>query len=652
MGFGNAILGAAESKFKLQRDKADGLVEAGAAASSSPEDAYAKKGQPRLMHIKGRRKLIVRLVEVSYLSLNDGDVFVLDNGKGILYQWNGKNANRIEKGKGMDVCKNIKDKELMGNGRVVVLEQGGNDTTEQASQFWSILGGSAKSEIAPAESAGDDNAVDEELKEFTNLFKIVSSEAVPSSSPASTPAATGARRSRALSRQVSMAVEIQPELIARYPLKKDMLQQEDCFILDCASELYVWCGGKSSLPIRKQTMKLVEDLRASRIDQEGLWVAPIARELPGGESVLYREKFSDWGYGPPIQMQQIAVGKNVAKVGPGDAVDVVALHSKQSERQEVLVDDGKGKKKIWRIVDFKKVLVDPSENGQFFAADSYIVLYTYPVRNKEAHIIFYWQGTASSINEKGTSALLTIELGDEIDKGNTKEIRVVMNQEPRHFLLVFKDNYVVHAGKADSSAPDGPAVYQIHGSSEHYCKCIQVDAVPNAFESTSSYLVVAGADEGRKLYSWSGKHSEPFEQQYSKSVETAITKRYKCPSSCKTVSDGSESSDFWKALGFSKSKIPKTFPPVAIDRKHPVRLFHSSEATGQHKVWEIPAPFSQEDLSRNECFILDTWHRVFVWHYKASPSDLKKVLSDRNDHSIELFQLKQPNVFLGDGNCS
>lgn len=627
MGFGKGILGAAESKLKLQRDKAEGLVEGNAAATGSSEDAYAKKGQPRLMHIKGRRKLIVRLVELTYLSLNDGDVFVLDNGKGVLYQWNGKNANRIEKGKGMDLCKNIKDKELMGNGRVVVLEQGGNDSTEQAAQFWSILGGSASSELAPADAAGDDNTVDEELKEFTNLFKIVSSEALPSSNSSGALAAPGSRR-RALSRQVSVAVDIQPELVARYPLKKDMLTGEDCYILDCSSELYVWCGGKSPTAIRKQTMKLVEDLRFSRVNQDGLWVAPIARELPGGETVLFREKFSDWGYGPPIQMQQIAVGKNVAKVAQGDAVDVIALFNKRTERQEVLIDDGKGKKKIWRIVDFKKVAVDPTEYGQFYAGDSYIILYTYPVRNKEAHMIFFWQGTSSSINEKGTSALLTIELGDEIDKGNTKEVRVVMNQEPRHFLLVFKDSYVVHMGKADgggaSETTKSSAVYQIHGASEHYCKCVQVDAVPNAFESTSRYIVVGAAEDGRKLYTWAGKHSLPYEENYSNAVEKVISKVYSCAATAKSVAEGSESSDFWKALGISRSKAPKPFPVVPIERKYPVRLFHSSEATGQHKVWEIPPPFSQEDLARNECFILDTFHRVFVWHFKASPSDLKK----------------------------
>jgi len=74
----------------------------------------SEKGQPRLIHIKGRKRIFVRQVELSRDSLNEGDVFILDNGKDVLYQWNGRKANRIEKGKALDMLKNIKGKEKGG----------------------------------------------------------------------------------------------------------------------------------------------------------------------------------------------------------------------------------------------------------------------------------------------------------------------------------------------------------------------------------------------------------------------------------------------------------------------------------------------------------------------------------------------------------
>jgi len=125
---------------------------------------------------------------------------------------------------------------------------------------------------------------------------------------------------------------------------------------------------------------------------------------------------------------QIAVGKNVAKVATSDRIDALEVFNKKVERQEVSIDDGGGKRRVWRIVDFKKTAVEEADYGQFYSGDSYLILYTYMRGNKEVHMIYYWQGRDSSTNEKGASALLTIELGEAVSKGNTKEIRVVMNQ--------------------------------------------------------------------------------------------------------------------------------------------------------------------------------------------------------------------------------
>eukprot|EP00953_Heterococcus_sp_UTEX-ZZ885_P013551 7742-Heterococcus_DN1.PRE.2 len=65
--------------------------------------AYA----PRLMHCKGPRKSVrVTEVPLSRDSLNDGDVFVLDNGLQ-LYQWNGTQAGVFEKRQGQEIVNSI-----------------------------------------------------------------------------------------------------------------------------------------------------------------------------------------------------------------------------------------------------------------------------------------------------------------------------------------------------------------------------------------------------------------------------------------------------------------------------------------------------------------------------------------------------------------
>jgi hypothetical protein len=66
---------------------------------------------------------------------------------------------------------------------------------------------------------------------------------------------------------------------------------------------FVCCfSGRKSTPTRRQhAMQMATELKQSR----EVWTAPISKEFSSSESVLFREKFANWGYGPPIQIQQV-----------------------------------------------------------------------------------------------------------------------------------------------------------------------------------------------------------------------------------------------------------------------------------------------------------------------------------------------------------
>ena len=55
--------------------------------------------QPRLLHIKGTKNVVVRELPIHISSLNSGDVFILDAGL-TLYQMNGKQSAGMERIKG------------------------------------------------------------------------------------------------------------------------------------------------------------------------------------------------------------------------------------------------------------------------------------------------------------------------------------------------------------------------------------------------------------------------------------------------------------------------------------------------------------------------------------------------------------------------
>ena len=78
------------------------------------------KYEPRLLHVKGRRNIRVQQTRLAWNSMNSGDVFILDLGLTI-YVWNGKEAGRLEKIKGLEVANRIRDEERGGRAKLEIM---------------------------------------------------------------------------------------------------------------------------------------------------------------------------------------------------------------------------------------------------------------------------------------------------------------------------------------------------------------------------------------------------------------------------------------------------------------------------------------------------------------------------------------------------
>lgn len=94
-------------------------------------DAYVT----RLLMVKGKRTVRVREVPLSNASLNTGDVFILDAGLKI-FIYNGKDANRGEKVKGIEVANKIRNEERGARAEIILLDEDPSNN-----EFWSALGG-------------------------------------------------------------------------------------------------------------------------------------------------------------------------------------------------------------------------------------------------------------------------------------------------------------------------------------------------------------------------------------------------------------------------------------------------------------------------------------------------------------------------------
>jgi len=77
------------------------------------------KYEPRLLHVKGRRNIRVQETRLAWTSMNSGDVFI-----GLtIWVWNGKEAGRMEKIKGLDAARRIRDEERGGKAKLEVIGQ-------------------------------------------------------------------------------------------------------------------------------------------------------------------------------------------------------------------------------------------------------------------------------------------------------------------------------------------------------------------------------------------------------------------------------------------------------------------------------------------------------------------------------------------------
>jgi hypothetical protein len=95
-----------------------------------------------------------------------GDVFILDLGL-TLFQWNGKDSNKFERVKALELITKIKNDERGGKAKLVFLDSDSKDA-----DFWKALPGGIDSVKSTAEGGSDD---DVKAESVITLFRYAHS---------------------------------------------------------------------------------------------------------------------------------------------------------------------------------------------------------------------------------------------------------------------------------------------------------------------------------------------------------------------------------------------------------------------------------------------------------------------------------------------
>ena len=103
------------------------------------------------------------------------------------------------------------------------------------------------------------------------------------------------------------------------------------------------------------------------------------------------------------------------------------------------------------------VLQDEEEQGQFYNADSYVVVYEYQTpTSQDAVFLYLWQGEAVVKDTAAASATLAAFMdknGGGLNADFPAQAVVVQDREPLHFYKIFNNRLVFHHGKYHTKLP-------------------------------------------------------------------------------------------------------------------------------------------------------------------------------------------------------
>jgi hypothetical protein len=299
----------------------------------------------KLYHLKGRRNVRVKQVEVTAGSLNRGDVFVLDCND-IIYQWNGKSCSRMEKAKALDLTVRLRDERMNRLNAKIVLVDDGKETDD----FWQHLGG--KAVIAEATAGGDDEEFEKQSIHEIKLYKV-------------------------FAKDDGFAQELVDT--KGQHLHRTMLESAYAYIVDAQTEILVWTGRTASQSLRDHAFKAAAEFLKEH--SRPAWT-PVIKVVEGVEPALFKAKFkgtfTEFIDNPEHLKSRLNKISKTAGSLRQETVNVDALlhpekyaAAKEDDIFEKVIpsknSEDEGELKIWYVKDAKKHDLPEEEYGYFYS---------------------------------------------------------------------------------------------------------------------------------------------------------------------------------------------------------------------------------------------------------------------------------------------
>ncbi|XP_029934071.1 LOW QUALITY PROTEIN: supervillin [Myripristis murdjan] len=618
-----------------------------------------------LIRIKGRRHVQVRLVEPKASSLNSGDCFLLIAPKHC-FMWSGEFANVIERAKASEMASFVQTKRDLGckAPQVTVLEEGVNAESRWAKEFWSLLGG--KTQYRGAGEPEEDELYESGVVDSNGVYRLQGDKLVPHEDAwASIPSVS------LLNSKEVLVFDFGGEVYVWHG--KDVPLADRKVAVKLGKQLYSGSYDYSNCRVNPLDTSSTNGDVPKQGEGRPSW-ALFGRLSEHNETSLFREKFLDWAERKKEEAAQAEEVKSPVHSSPRPPPDMelqpcdakalldnepdpvkTMLEGVNVQRGYGLVRNEDGRQAelatvavdAWHIKEHGEEEMAKESLGQLHDGDAYIIRWKYSVTTvvgkrqkpgelsvgaagRERTACFFWQGRHSSISEKGTSALMTVELGSH----RGAQVLVTQGKEPPCFLQLFQGGLVIHRGSREESANTGGwRLFCVRGEAAVEASLVEVDCSSASLRSRSS-MVLLNAQKGR-VYLWHGCKVQTSAKQVATRAVEKLSQG--CPpelglrstNSVKVeeVEEGAEPSEFMKALGQQDRKAYDCMLKDPGKYNYTPRLFRLGASSGVFEGEEqlsparvtegvMAMPFLQENLysaQQPALFLLDNRMEVYLW---------------------------------------
>lgn len=282
---------------------------------------------------------------------------------------------------------------------------------------------------------------------------------------------------------------------------------------------------------------------------------------------------------------------------------------------------------IWEIENFLPNRIDEVAYGKFYEGDCYIVLKTTLDENQSlSWEIYFWIGKKASLDKRACSAIHAVNLRNFLG-AQSRTIREEQGDESEEFLGLFDTQITyIEGGRTCSgffTVEDMTfdiRFYRVHPSGPS----IHLEPVGVSVDSLDPCFVFI-LDTGVKIYLWNGKKAKNTLKSKARLMCEKINKNER-KNKAEIISEttGSESKEFWTALGQSDGERPKEPPKEHVDPNFvpiPPRLYRVQLGMGYLELPQVEVPHNKlvsTLLNSKNVYILDCYLDVFVWIGKKS----------------------------------